>query len=84
MTVRVGQGADDIYAMTGWDDCAGSHPGDGVPRLLNLGGVWQLWYLAVNRNGAQVVTNQVIGSCSEKTAVALAERFLELCEEATG
>jgi hypothetical protein len=83
MTVRVGQSADDIYAMTGWDDCEGSHPGDEVPRLLNVGGVWQLWYLAINRDGEQVVTNQVIGPVSEDTAVAVAERFLELCGEAT-
>ena len=52
VTVRVGRrGADDIYAMTGWTDAGGWHPGDGVPRLLNVEGVWQLWYLTDNRDG---------------------------------
>lgn len=78
--IKVWRGPEDgpanqcLYDMVGYTDMHGDHPGDGIPRLLNFGGSWTLWYM-VNDGGD--FTSQAFGDVPEEMAVALSAQLVQ-------
>lgn len=81
--IKIARDNQDIYAMGGWRDASGDHPGDGIPRLWCVNGQWRLWYMLDPDSVTSValgedVTERWIEQ-DEEWALEAARRYLSQC-----